>query len=1226
MRKEFNIGTLTRPLSYTARVNVEQGTLSQVYDNMSGNFTPDRSLDGPSDNPDKYRTILAMSVFGVNPNTGQNVTPEVKSSIWYIAEPAEADITYGGSQTEDGDGNANLLRNANFRTMSDRAIGRDGNVIFTNSAKLATVGGSHDGSMYADIPSGGVVTFFYPLETGKTYTFSCLYKYDGTKAYVGQISGGSAAVIAENTGGEWRRAVKTFTIPAGTDTAWEKQNFLRFFLDTADTGKTLSICQPKLEYGEEATAFRLNDEDKDVKKGSLVERRIVSGTDGFVISGLRLIMSLNVPYGKSGSIIRCVSTFTDPITGKAMTCEDKVTLDTALNTSANLTLTAATGTDTAIPYAGDKFQINALKTPPNDDGSNWKVHCRAQLKDGTVVLAPAYTTQGTSVKRTGSAFYFWYSQSANGDLRRLEKSNDWFTVETYGDGSQSQECTVDLAKSTQTTLVCRAGFVPYGEYPDYLDSDGKLSPAKCKYGYLQQRFSLRAIVPPIQQLDYASLSYEQIPESQFADQSTVIGRKCLVTAGGTCVNFIKDSNGKSILTKLYNIVWKMTRDGVTTTIGNGEDLRVTLAQLGATDKEHLPKMYFVVEPKFGDLFGDNYVVGYHATSDDVVPVEVHGNPDFLKNLEFMLVDTTTEDDSKTMEARLLKRNNLLRYADDSYAPTVGITAAMQQECAANTLYSDEECKIVAWQEGKYSAVSEWERYDKPLMSKGGKPRTLYKKASDGTISEVSHKLRPWETTETKYTIGIGYTRKVYLLDNVVGESGTKWSGILTDVTSWDGIDLTPYAVAPTAMGPGYFCTVGGKARNFFYLYKGEDYCHGFTSGDTSTGKQIGDIAPMSTDRTYPRVQTVTQISSMGYCRSNNADPDAPYPMAEGGFHVLNTLITAVELMAGTKYLFPDEKFGNGISSTTTASDSTFFKIGGVRFKKSADPSWTYARWTDSVNPTVGGTSYKSNWSSMFNFEYPKEQCMESQMAVSMAVELGIAPTVSESDRHDFYFYGDKYYYMTVDGMDAPRDGALNARLYKPIAWSYDDDNDGSVSVEGILRFSIFSGMMLCGDVYGYCGGGAELVATVNVIDGGSWGNPVGFYLQPDQTKWKRISDAHALPGATFGFEDSYINVIKEDGKAVTTRDGWRKNRTPFAPFATEGSTRDKGDCLFINDANWYNYNRDETKGYRTRLALRFGYHAIASFCAPRSLICNNNASYALRNFAGRAQTLVRIAQ
>ena len=63
-------------------------------------------------------------------------------------------------------------------------------------------------------------------------------------------------------------------------------------------------------------------------------------------------------------------------------------------------------------------------------------------------------------------------------------------------------------------------------------------------------------------------------------------------------------------------------------------------------------------------------------------------------------------------------------------------------------------------------------------------------------------LRPWETTETKYTIGIARTDTVYLLDNVIGESGKAWKGIFTNPVVWDGIDVSKYPLVPTAIGPG----------------------------------------------------------------------------------------------------------------------------------------------------------------------------------------------------------------------------------------------------------------------------------------------------------------------------------------------------------------------------------------------------------------------------------------
>lgn len=61
--------------------------------------------------------------------------------------------------------------------------------------------------------------------------------------------------------------------------------------------------------------------------------------------------------------------------------------------------------------------------------------------------------------------------------------------------------------------------------------------------------------------------------------------------------------------------------------------------------------------------------------------------------------------------------------------------------------------------------------------------------------------KPWETAETKYTIGLVNTKELYVLDNVQGDSGMIWSGIFLSPGIWDGIDYSQFKVPVTAQSP-----------------------------------------------------------------------------------------------------------------------------------------------------------------------------------------------------------------------------------------------------------------------------------------------------------------------------------------------------------------------------------------------------------------------------------------
>ena len=162
---------------------------------------------------------------------------------------------------------------------------------------------------------------------------------------------------------------------------------------------------------------------------------------------------------------------------------------------------------------------------------------------------------------------------------------------------------------------------------------------------------------------------------------------------------------------------------------------------------------------------DYYVAGW--VDGDLSPdaVEFHGDREFANKWNVYLLDTTDNVGETTTPIGKLMRGNLLRFENGGYAPTVGITEDMRSQCDV-ALYTDTSASSLAYAAGAYDAVAEWE-IDKGLIQSGLPPRVLY--AASGQA--VSHKLRPWETTETKYSIGMGRDETVYVLDNIVGDSG-----------------------------------------------------------------------------------------------------------------------------------------------------------------------------------------------------------------------------------------------------------------------------------------------------------------------------------------------------------------------------------------------------------------------------------------------------------------------
>lgn len=579
-------------------------------------------------------------------------------------------------------------------------------------------------------------------------------------------------------------------------------------------------------------------------------------------------------------------------------------------------------------------------------------------------------------------------------------------------------------------------------------------------------------------------------------------------------------------------------------------------------------------------------------------VETAGNTEMLSAWFPFLLDTTDNAGVTTTPVGRLKKNNYLRFEDGRFAPTVGITEEQRAQCDAE-LYLDKAHQQKYCDAGAFDAEAFYEEY--------GMSHKLY----NASGVEIGHILRPWETTETKYTIGIGREDTVYLVDQVEGKSGKTWRGISATPRPTDGIDVSAWPLAPTAISPGPVCTVGGKTRNFFYLYEGETNCKGGAG-------QNGLCTMFKNGRTYPRTGDMQQINNMNWARANNADTQKPYPFAEGGFHAWNTFVTCLEVLYGTKALHRDTLFGSGISSNDACTNESQWKEhGGVRFKQHAAGTWGYDEWNGQRDIYLDAEGTRTHFSATLNYEYPKEQCMEAQMAASFAVETGVA------EGEEFTFYGGTYWYSNPTGAMGLADGEMNVRVYKKMSQTFDAyDSAGaeqSWDVEVVLRVGLALGVDMSGDVFAYSGGGYEQVATTQHLqDEQRTGNKMEFYIEPDQTKWLRETEVSKASPGTFGFEGSYRKV---EGEFQNMGDSYAKSRLPYTGFRTvKGGGILTGECFYMWDNNYWG----NVLNTRYRLAVRRRGYAYNTICSPRALDSYHAASATYRYYAGSAQALIQV--
>lgn len=1002
----------------------------------------------------------------------------------------------------------------------------------------------------------------------------------------------------------------------------------------------------------------------EVVRGGVVTPVTAQTVGDFTLSGHQLLVKMNQTLADGNVTVRATGTFVDSV-GRPQTAIAEQPLGLSASTATNLVLLRdRLGT---AGYVGEFFRLNPLKldtVAKLDQASNWKRRCAVQLCDGTTPIPDAFplSSGGDAADEAdyadtpeGSAFYFWYYRTPDGRLIRCTEDTEWLDAAWTAHGTASKEVAVNLTKVRQVRLVCRAGYIPYGQMEDYLDEDGILRPEKLYLGFREQTFDVGVELPEVERIDVADIAYCSLERTELASSTVTAVKRALVTAGGTTLNDLGEtephgSSTQSWVEKLYSIEWFATRpDGDEVSIGTGEWLQITPAQLAALcgaalNADAMPELSVSVDPRYPRLTGNNYVEGYQRGALAVTPSQQQGNKEFLKQTDFFLLDTT-DNEGETTTPRMLQRNNLLRFAGGGWAPVVGISQAMADDAALELWRKDAGGTYVKYCDaGAYDPEAFAEQVLRPYFAgtltgwyaepDGGWPR-LYKEDSEGEYIEA-HALLPWETTETKYTIGVGFPFGVYLLDHVVGRSGWEWNGIFTDVTEWDGIDLRPYYLAPTAIAPGPCgLAAGNRLRNFFWLQRPSGWGGGYDGNITD-----GDDAFNQDGRHYPWMAGATSgatlTQNMNYARANNNVAARSYPFAELGYHALNTLITAQELLYSRRNIFGAGFFGSGISANDPCTtEAEWRKNGGLRFRAEGSEAWNYVQWVADCRLV---TSYETthNWSYALSNGKGKEQVMESQMAASFAAEFGIAATTDAVSPVLYTMYGARYWWMAA-GTATLTDGYMNCRVYRVVEGRASGSVRGNTSVteqlqwQACLRMSLFAGMNLSGDVYVYAQGGADVILTA--MEAGTIGLKAAAWLVTDQRHWDHdTASSHTMADGADGYPESLQDSEKflieknphalrlDDGTAVNLDNDWSRHRLGYSPLSLQrGGDADSGECAY----NYVKHYTRVAKGHRVRPGLRFRGLATSPLCCPRFWYGYTPVSYSpARAYGCSAQALI----
>lgn len=685
-----------------------------------------------------------------------------------------------------------------------------------------------------------------------------------------------------------------------------------------------------------------------------------------------------------------------------------------------------------------------------------------------------------------------------------------------------------------------------------------------------------------------------------ANADTATGKANTAAAGAEKVNATITAD---------NVLKVTDRTGAETSLSLAENAATVkkLTELEEADATHEARLSSL-EQAVGDMGGtvDSYYIGSQdttKTSPDIVEASTNTGKQMLQDMyrPFLINHEDAKEGVEVMPADELKRNNWLRFTDNSFAPAVGITEEMRAECDVE-LYLDAEHTQKYCDAGAFDAERFYNSY--------GMTQKLYN--AEGNAVRI---LRPWETTSKQYSIKVGDPAVNYLLDDYpASEPDTLYRGILKSYSEYKG--MKPRKLSPTLISPCCDTSITDadgkvKFRSFFYLYN---------AGDDKTKGSIGNygVSIFAETGAYPRVTDVQQLTSMDYARNNNFDKTKTYPFAEAGYHAYNTFVCAHELLYGTNYINDgDNLFSSGTSSSDLCTnEATWTKYGGVRIKM-GDGEWKYLSWSTSPNwiyKDTNGTTIDKHMSAWLNNEAPKWRTNEAQMALSFAAETGIAEST------EFEFYGKTYWYVTPPKAKGIVDGYMNARVYckKTETWQGFDANGNpqTYTIEAILRQGVMDGVSTAGDIFHYRGGGYEMVATNHCTEnkGQNGVNDMDVYLMTDQRQWHSDKAYQKADLGEFDFEKTYEHVVHID--KITS--GYMKQRyAPSCAIKTGGVNRSTGVCAYSENSNWYANVLD----IRVRVAVRFGGRAASGHCAARFVNAYSACTNVYWHHGGSAQCL-----
>lgn len=526
-------------------------------------------------------------------------------------------------------------------------------------------------------------------------------------------------------------------------------------------------------------------------------------------------------------------------------------------------------------------------------------------------------------------------------------------------------------------------------------------------------------------------------------------------------------------------------------------------------------------------------------------------------------------------------------------------------------------KIGSWNvEGSvYSGIGASPRYQFGVNQIADKLGAYLVKCEDGVNVEIIGKLKNnnWMRFEDGslapttvnspeedkgYNIMYGWIQTIHTIENVtIGSEVVALFG--EDPFEYNGVQSRP--IPPTLICPGVPAVKDNKFRSMYFNY-----------GAGGHNGLLGITAFNRPNRTYPETN-LSQLTTDDRAMALNNDPSSTMPFAPlMDWHLLN-ITNALMNKFGTVYLHDPNKFGGGITSDYAVDASNFATTTGVAYKVNSGDALTYQKLSEQPSFCVDAAGTKKNWNELISNQYPRMECLETQMALSYAADNNVQPGI------DFTFNGQTYKYYNVPGTVTLLEGEMNAKLVKRITLnniSAFNISGAAITVNEIqitIQTSCLYGMdLISGDILQHAAAGIEKIMTVIEDTSGSTLNPTEVYLCIDQSKLIQEKTVTIPSTASFACENS-VDYVHLGALQNSTGFFTKLMRGTRIGTVKQGGLADN--TAYIDRANYTGV----LTGNKVRNNHRVRSYGAWSFGSGRSLYASTPVSLALAHYGGGFQ-------